>query len=160
MSKSPVRDPANNASDSRGLLFSRDKKQVEDHPITRGRNESERINRVKTFTGQALKGPEGSTALLKFADTAIVRGSKARVSGQSQGLALRLGKGRVVVLGEAAQLSAQLAGLERIPRNMMGMNAPGSDNRQFALNIMHWLSGLLEPREPAPVKPAIRGGGP
>jgi hypothetical protein len=23
---------------------------------------------------------------------------------------------------------------------------PGLDNRQMALNIMHWLSGLLEPR--------------
>jgi hypothetical protein len=26
------------------------------------------------------------------------------------------------------------------------MNVPGLDNRQMALNIMHWLSGLLEPR--------------
>ena len=43
------------------------------------------------------------------------------------------------------RLSAQLIGLGRTPRNMMGMNAPGSDNRQLALNIMHWLSGLLEP---------------
>ena len=27
------------------------------------------------------------------------------------------------------------------------MNVPGIDNRQLALNILHWLSGLLEPRE-------------
>ena len=27
------------------------------------------------------------------------------------------------------------------------MNVPGIDNRQMALNIMHWLSGLLEPRD-------------
>jgi len=26
----------------------------------------------------------------------------------------------------------------------VGMNVPGIDNRQFTLNIMHWLSGLLE----------------
>jgi hypothetical protein len=25
----------------------------------------------------------------------------------------------------------------------MGMNAPNNDDRQLALNIMHWLSGLL-----------------
>jgi hypothetical protein len=25
----------------------------------------------------------------------------------------------------------------------MGMNVPGTDNKQFALNIMHWLTGLL-----------------
>jgi hypothetical protein len=149
MSKAVARDPANSAPDSRGLLFSRDKKLVGDHPIARGRNESERINRVKTFTGQALKGPEGSTPLLNFASTASIRGAKKSVSadGQSQGVALKFGKGRVVVLGEAAQLSAQLTGMERTPNNMMGMNAPGSDNRQFALNIMHWLSGLLEPAE-------------
>jgi len=37
-------------------------------------------------------------------------------------------------------LSAQLTGSENRP---MGMNVPGSDNRQLALNIMHWLSGIL-----------------
>ena len=31
----------------------------------------------------------------------------------------------------------------------IGMNVPGLDNRQMALNIMHWLSGLLEAREAA-----------
>jgi hypothetical protein len=25
-----------------------------------------------------------------------------------------------------------------------GMNVPGSDNRQLALNVAHWLSGLLD----------------
>ena len=44
-------------------------------------------------------------------------------------------------MGEAAELSAQLIGSEKF-----GMNVPGLDNRQMALNIMHWLSGLLEPR--------------
>ncbi len=42
------------------------------------------------------------------------------------------------------KLSAQLIGNDRY-----GMNVPGLDNRQMALNIMHWLSGLLEPREKA-----------
>jgi len=26
----------------------------------------------------------------------------------------------------------------------VGMNFPGVDNRQFALNVMHWLSGLTK----------------
>ena len=30
------------------------------------------------------------------------------------------------------------------------MNVPGLDNRQMALNIMHWLSGLLEPGTASP----------
>ncbi len=25
-----------------------------------------------------------------------------------------------------------------------GMNVPGNDDRQFALNALHWLSGLLK----------------
>jgi hypothetical protein len=37
-------------------------------------------------------------------------------------------------------LSAQVVGAEKRP---MGMNVQGSDNRQLALNIMHWLSGQL-----------------
>jgi hypothetical protein len=45
------------------------------------------------------------------------------------------------MLGEAAMLSAQIAGPQRQP---MGMNVPGSDNKQLALNIMHWLSGALK----------------
>ena len=61
-------------------------------------------------------------------------------AGRAQGIAFKFGKGRVVVLGEAAMMSAQLAGPEK---RRMGMNMPGSDNRQLALNIMHWLSGLF-----------------
>jgi hypothetical protein len=51
----------------------------------------------------------------------------------------------VVVLGEAAMLSAQVivrpGGGEAF---RMGMNRAGIDNRQLALNIMHWLSGALD----------------
>ena len=67
----------------------------------------------------------------------------ASAAGRAQGVAFSLGKGRVVVMGEAAELSAQVIGDGR----KFGMNVPGIDNRQMALNIMHWLSGLLEPRE-------------
>jgi hypothetical protein len=56
-------------------------------------------------------------------------------------LALRVGKGRVVALGDAAMLSAQLTGSDNQP---FGMNVPNTDNRQFTLNIIHWLSGLLK----------------
>jgi hypothetical protein len=146
MSKGATFDPANSDLDRPSfLLFTRDNKLLGDHPITRGRDESERIRRVLTFTGQSLKGPEGSVAFLKLADTAVdrtVAGNKdVSAAGRSQGLALTLGKGRVVVLGEAAQLSAQVTGPGGRP---MGMNVPGIDNRQLALNIMHWLSHLLE----------------
>jgi hypothetical protein len=64
------------------------------------------------------------------------------VGGWYQGAAIRFGKGRVAVFGEAAMFSAQLAGPNRGP---MGMNAPvAARNPQFLLNVMHWLSGTLE----------------
>ncbi|HET6891142.1 MAG TPA: DUF4350 domain-containing protein [Pyrinomonadaceae bacterium] len=127
------------------LIYSRENKSLGDHPITRGRNDVEKINRVIAFTGQSLKGPENSTPLLILADTATDRPDResdksVSAAGRAQALAFKFGKGRVVIMGEAAMLSAQLAGAENRP---MGMNVPGSDNRQLALNIMHWLSGLL-----------------
>jgi hypothetical protein len=45
----------------------------------------------------------------------------------------------VVVLGEASMLTAQLVGPDNTP---IGMNRSANDNRQFALNVMHWLSTL------------------
>jgi hypothetical protein len=105
---------------------------------------------VRTFTGTSLKGPEGSVPILKLADTAVEYSGgdddkQGSAAGRSQGLAFPFGKGRVVVMGEAAELSAQVYGVDE----KMGMNVPGIDNRQMALNILHWLSGLLEPREGA-----------
>ena len=75
-------------------------------------------------------------------------GPAVSAAGRAQGIALMFGKGRVVVLGEAAMLSAQLftgpaAQLVGKDEIRIGMNYPGIDNRQLALNIMHWLSGLL-----------------
>lgn len=127
-------------------LFSRENGLLVDHPITRGRDASERINRVATFTGQSLKGPADSVAFLKLADTAVDRlppdGEKTlSAAGRSQGLAFKFGKGRVVVMGEAAMLTAQLGGPEKA--KFGGLNQTGIDNRQLALNIMHWLSKVL-----------------
>jgi hypothetical protein len=46
----------------------------------------------------------------------------------------------VLVQGEAAMLSAQVSGSDK---RAMGMNVPGNDDRQYVLNVMHWLSGVL-----------------
>ncbi|MGI9065187.1 MAG: DUF4350 domain-containing protein [Pyrinomonadaceae bacterium] len=149
MSKAFTMDPANSEKESKNsgwLLYSRENHLLADHPITKGRNDSERVSRVMTFAGQSLKGPEGSGAFLKLADTATDRISgdppkSSSAAGRAQALAFKLGKGRVVVLGEAAMLSAQLTGSDNHP---FGMNIPDIDNKQLALNIMHWLSGLLK----------------
>ncbi len=148
MNKGHTTDPANSDKDSNDpsvIVYSRANQLLLAHPITTGRSEGERVNRVLTFTGQSLKGRAGSEPFLKLADTAADNigspGKSASASGRAHGIAFRLGKGRVVVLGDAAALTAQVTGSDHKP---FGMNTPDVDNRQLVLNIMHWLSGLLK----------------
>jgi len=152
------------------LTFSEGNRRLGDHPIIRGRNAAEAVHLVKSFTGQSLVGPPGSVALLRLdreareapdrptldrASSAVLAAKGGAVSWDSsvrpvgdraQGIAFRYGRGRVVVLGEGAMLSAQVIkfrpAIDR-PDSYVGMNAPGNDDRQFGLNIMHWLSGVL-----------------
>jgi len=128
------------------IVYTRESGRLVDHPLTRGRNPSERVSKVIAFTGQSLKGPAGSVAFMKLADTAQDRmpgpdSKPVSAAGRAQGIVLKLGKGRAIFLGEAAMLSAQITGPDK---TKFGMNHPGIDNRQLALNIMHWLSGLLK----------------
>lgn len=143
-----------------------------EHPIVSGRDAGERVEGVTAFTGQSLEGPEGATVLLPIPDGAREArdlatlqtladrlqqvgatggAAEAAVSELStpalpaQGLAFEFGRGRVVVLGEAGMLSAQLI---RFPPESgqadrrFGMNvAPG--NARFGLNVVRWLSGAL-----------------
>jgi hypothetical protein len=146
MSKGYTFDPKNSVEGSpTQLIFSRENKLLANHPITEGRGEKERLNLLRSFTGQSLKGPEGSAGILLLSDTAADRpvyDSKESVSaaGRAQAIALKFGKGRVLVQGEAAMLSAQVSGPDK---RTMGMNVPGNDDRQYVLNLMHWLSGVL-----------------
>jgi hypothetical protein len=147
MSKGYTTDPVNydkSSNERSQLVFSRENGLLGEHAINSGRSAAERVNRVVTFTGQSLRGPEGSFAILRLGDTARdqLPGEKNEVSaaGRAQAVALKFGKGRAVVLGEAAMLTAQVSA----EGEKFGMNVPGTDDRQFALNVMHWLSGLLK----------------
>ncbi len=149
------------------LVFSRENGRLGEHPILAGRHPGEQVKVVKAFTGQSLGVPDGATILLRLgpdareaADTddlnAEAAARKANTplgarsapgGGRAQGLALPFGSGRVVVLGEAAMFSAQVATLRDGDRQVVmkfGMNTPGNDDRQFALNVLHWLSRLLD----------------
>jgi hypothetical protein len=147
MSKGFTYDPNNSVPNVPSLLiFSRENKLLATHPITEGRDHNERVNKVWSFTGQSLKGPANSAAILILSNTATDKASRdaetsVSAAGRAQAVALKFGKGRVVVQGEAAMLSAQIAGPNK---EKMGMNAPGIDNRQYAINVMHWLSGVLK----------------
>jgi hypothetical protein len=162
MSKGMTEDYKNHdtsSGDMSQLIFTRENGLLLEHPITQGRDASEKINKVMTFTGQSLKAAENGTAFLKLGESAKNRAASVTVeksggdtlvvinygegvpaTGYAQAVALQFGKGRVVILGEAAMLTAQLDGKTKKP---FGMNVQGIDNRQLALNIMHWLSKIL-----------------
>lgn len=146
--------------DASQLLFSRQNGLLGSHAITEGRDSTERVHTVMTFTGQSLRGPAGSAKILLLSPTAVNRPAVLRVEKEggdvrviieygdpepahdsAQGIAVRFGAGRVVVLGEAAMLTAQIDGRSKKP---FGMNVPGVDNKQFVLNLMHWLARLTE----------------
>jgi hypothetical protein len=121
-----------------------------DHPITRGRADfDERVDRVVTYGGQALIAPPESQIFLLLSYNSVEHPRRepspheARpAGGKVQGLALDFEKGRVVVMGEAAALTAQ-----RVRRNgqdiRYGINDDQTGNKQLTLNILHWLSRIL-----------------
>lgn len=134
------------------LVFSQATHTLGDHPIMRGRGPNEVIKKVRTYTGQSFSVPEGATALLKVTDkaqdfmlgTAGVKGTvpdslKRSAAGRAQAIAFTVGKGRVVMIGEATLFSAQLVQYPGEARKV-GMNSPGFDNRQLCLNVLRWLA--------------------
>ena len=141
------------------LVFSVENGLLGDHPIVRGRSAAERVRRVLTFTGQSVRGAAEAVPFLALSDAATERppgpsrvereggdvrvfmeyGAPASAAGRAQGLALEAQAGRVVVLGEAGMLRAQ----RTRGGDLVGMNVPGYDDRQLALNILHWLSRAL-----------------
>lgn len=119
--------------------------------ITKGRNSKESVEQIVTFTGQAFKLPNDAAPILTFNKNFVNmlpnkawdfsdKTTKFNVEGWPQGAYKKYGKGKVVVFGEAAMFSAQLAGAKK----KMGMNnkvAP--ENYQLLLNIIHWLDGVI-----------------
>jgi len=162
MGRGYVLDPRNYQEHPSTLVFSRANRLLGDHPILRGRNPSERVQTIVAFTGQSLSLPPGATALMKLSDDAVetfdpddeeklesqhVPVGEKIPHGHAQGLAMPFGKGRVAIFGEAAMFSAQIftvrGGAFDGRSFKMGMNVPGNDDRQFALNVVHWLAHLI-----------------
>jgi hypothetical protein len=136
------------STDESQLEFSRENKLLADCDITKG------IDKVITFTGQSIKCKDSCISFLNLSDVAYDMSAKTEVlkdgdntrvnvtfnnpqsaKGRSQGLALKYGKGKVIVLGEAAMLSAQLTR----DNSKFGMNV-NPNNKKLALNIIHWLA--------------------
>ncbi len=135
LSNAFTEDPEHQRLSPVEIVFTRKEDMIAEHPITRG------IRKIVTFGGQSLHGPMDSVNLLRLSPTAMHRMSDGRripAEDRSQALALSFGNGRVVVLGEAAMLTTQ-----EDETGTIGFTVPGYDNRQFALNVVRWLTGDL-----------------
>jgi hypothetical protein len=156
MGKGTVFDPEHGHKDDPTVLtYSRENGLLGSHRLLHGRGPDEEVKLVVAFTGQSLGVPDGADALMKLGPGAreaqsvkeLESSTGQSVGGRAQGVALKFGKGRVVVMAEAAMFSAQIVRFEHEGKQVefkMGMNVPGNDDRQLALNLFHWLSGLLE----------------
>ncbi len=121
--------------------FYRGNQSLLENEITHG------VDTVVTFTGSAFRIPHGAMPILALKNYTISSPRVAwqfeentpTVSGDGffQGAYMQYGKGKIVVMGEAAMFSAQLAGPNRSP---VGFNRPEArQNNQLLLNIIHWL---------------------
>lgn len=128
-------------------LFSRSKGMVKDSPVTTEGEYSESINEIASFTGSVFKVPGNAVSFMVYDNSHGVlmpdvawQFSNATKNfnseGWVQGACLEYGKGRIVFLGEAAMITAQLRDNTKI-----GMNSPDApENPQLALNIFRYLA--------------------
>jgi len=131
-------------------IFSIDAHTLIQSPITAGRNKVESVTSIRSFTGQAFRAPESAQPLMVLPDDFVLLmpdepwvftpdTKTIPVGGWLQGAVMPFGSGRAGFFGEAAMFSAQITDGEP-----SGMNAPMAEqNFQFVLNVMHWLSALL-----------------
>jgi hypothetical protein len=134
------------------IVFKRSNDSLTDHSITNGRDPSEKVQSVATFSGAAFKaGPEFQPLLVLGSDKRSWMPKKLydfqkdtpsiSVSGWYQGAVAEYGKGKIAFFSEAAMFTAQFFNNGRM---RVGMNhSLAKDNAQLLLNVMHWLSDLL-----------------
>jgi len=142
---------AQDAAGQMNFMLRRGDGSLHAHPVTDGRGPDERVDSVAVYTGEAFRTnltvdtllvmESGSTLLLpEVAWQFSPLTPQIRADGMLVGAALTHGRGRVVVFGEAAMLTAQLAGPQRMPA---GMNAPeATHNSRLVLNTVRWLAGV------------------
>jgi uncharacterized protein (DUF2249 family) len=105
------------------------------------------LDSIYTFTGQGFDIPQSAKAILILDQNFKIWSPKTawkfdtettKISGDKkvQLAMLEYGKGRILVGGEAAMFTAQLAG----GTNRVGFNSPlAKNNAEFLLRLIHWL---------------------
>lgn len=133
--------------------FNKNNGSLKENIITNGRNVTENVNQIATFTGQGFIIPDDATPILVFdqnyenslpekAWVFTKKTQKFNAKGMVQGAFKKYGKGRIAVFGEAAMFTAQIVGPEKQQAGMNSANA--SENCQLLLNVIHWLDGKMD----------------
>lgn len=129
------------------IPFRRSDRSLADHPVTNGRTSAERVDYVVTAVGSAFRLPDNGESLLTLGPAYVSLLPESAwdfndatprqvIEGWSQAGLARVGSGRVAVLGDAMLLRSALEDTQ----------AWALQNPQFTLNVIHWLSGLLDGR--------------
>ena len=127
------------------IQFRRSDRSLADHPVTNGRSSAERVDSVVTAVGSAFRLPHDGQSLLTLGPSFVSllpdsswelddTTTRQEIGGWSQAGLARVGSGRVAVLGDAMLLRSALEDTETW----------ALQNPQFTLNVVHWLSGLLD----------------
>lgn len=110
------------------------------HPIVKGENKNEMVNNLVTYGGSGLTG-EGYDNIFKLSSTAYTRkwnGNEPLGAGNSQCLAGKVGKGKLVALGDCNGFTAMYINMSG-KKFTAGMQVQNYDWKQFVLNTIHWL---------------------
>ena len=131
------------ANSERGLIVFENARLESSHPIVSGKRE---VTRVASYGGGALTG-SNYTNILKLSETSENIGRKWAYTergpigkGNSQCLAGRFGKGKIVALGDANGFTAMVFDEGEGKWFKAGMNDSNYDWKNFVLNTFDWLS--------------------
>lgn len=134
-------------------VFTSQSGTLRDDIMTRGRNESEQITELATFTGSAFSSPADARPLIVLHEGFVLllptvawqfdeQTPRHSGAGYLQGATMNYGKGRIAVFAEAGMFTAQRNELD--PDLRIGFNTPqAKQNKQFILNTMRWLARAL-----------------
>jgi len=128
------------------FVFNRADGTLVEHAVTNGRSSAERVDAVASIVGSAFRLPLGGQSLLTFGPSSVSllpevawefseATPRQPIDGWSQGGLLRVGEGRLAIFGESGILAHGPRFDERHPEEQ---------NSQLVLNVVHWLSGLLD----------------
>jgi len=129
-------------------VFERSKNMIMDSPVTIDSKYTKKISYIASFAGSVFQAPENASPFMIYDDSHVIlmpdvawqfseETKKENSEGWVQGACLKYENGKIVFLGEAAMITAQLGD----HGNKVGMNNPkdAPENAQLALNIFRYL---------------------